>query len=277
MTSPVSHEGFLSWCLGLVDRDVAVSSPDGTAKAIFGRVLDFHLATSLRIPVHTVRRASDGREVDLVASLHGLAAIKNQEVPSVQDVDLKVSLLQLQAILQPEDFRNVLSAVRRAAREGQTVECADDSEDRNDNALPHAAKPVLLAAGFAPSDSQGLHWVFGNDHTKKLAMLEEIAENQAKGFRNRVNSGARAYNGVEPDSEMVSQLAAIFSENGASGLAQRSTTVPSRLQWSGRVSTRAIQISTTPFQTCLPVDVVQMTGQQFGLSLSCFRKACLSI
>jgi len=55
MTSPVSHEGFLSWCLGLVDRDVAVSSPDGTAKAIFGRVLDFHLATSLRIPVHTVR------------------------------------------------------------------------------------------------------------------------------------------------------------------------------------------------------------------------------
>jgi hypothetical protein len=237
MTSPIQHNGFLTWCLELVGHDVAVFSADDTSCTVFGHVLDFHLATPLRIPVHTVRRASDGREVVLVASLHGLAAIeKEEEPPRLEGLELRVALLQMEAALSPCEFNHALKAVCNAARERQAVV---DREDSNaSNVVNCAAVPVLGALGFTRADVAGsFEWTERSGYEREMALLEQIAEQHLAedgGLRQRAQAkNASAYEVLEPDAEMVSMLAAVFPEHAAKRacVAVKNASVEAAMDW----------------------------------------------
>jgi hypothetical protein len=232
MTMPILDEGFLTWCLSLIDRDVAKFDKDtGSSSTIFGHVIDFHLATPLRIPVHTVRR-SDGREVDLVSSIHGLAAVKTSDVACLHGVALRVALLLMQAALQPTDFSAAVAAVRTAVQGREAIFMGEEQDFSTASVVPPEAKQVLRVLGFSePGELQGTAWKLGDGDPTILALLEELtAQQDGPAFRQRA---ASSFTFVEPDADLVSQLSAIFPEHGAKRAcaAVKNASVEAAMEW----------------------------------------------
>lgn len=219
LTTPVIRHEFLEWCFNLVGCDVAPSDANRSVAAATGRVVGFRLATPLRVGVHTVRWLSDGRESDLIASLHGLAAVGSTPA-SPPGLDLRVALTRLEAALPPADFDSAFSAIREATQKRQGIRVVTDPAARSESAdsqvwlgtlvVPPVAKETLGVLGFTRHSVEEDVWVCLGACSLG-AVLEEIAE--ARTTSRGTRAGGATF--VDPDLALVSELASIFSENGA--------------------------------------------------------------
>lgn len=255
LTTPVLDRDFLHWCVGLVGQDVAFSHDPGQARtaspawaqethnsAVIGRVVGFRLATAMRLPIHTLRCASDGRDVDLVASVHGLAAV-GPPPEGDAGANLRVALLRLEATTAPEDFGDLLGLLRRATTEKRTwmsrdlsVQAAVSASVGGGVQLPASCQETLRNLGFHPSGGNitGSVWELA-DECPYAALIGSIAEQRdvmggdVSGESPRAGIGTQ----VEPDPDLVAQIAAIFPENGAmrACIAVNNSSVEAAMEW----------------------------------------------
>jgi len=210
---PVIDKHFLEWCVSLIGQDVAPRDTDHRNGAASGRVIDFHLATSLRIPVHTIRFFSDGREVDLVSSVHGLCGVGSEPPTQLSGLELRVAILRLEMATSPSEFELILVSLRAAVKARSAV-VTTETAAASHVGLPCVAEEVLVALGFQRSEQLNDQWQCPGE-CKLASTFEDIISRDAsrKGAGKALGSGA--LENIEPDPDLVMQLAAIFSENGA--------------------------------------------------------------
>lgn len=262
LTTPVLDRGFLQWCVGLVGQDVAYNhdteqprtatpswAQEGQNSSVVGKIIGFKLATAIRLPVHTLRRASDGRDVDLVASVHGLAAVGTP--PSAHPgANLRVALLRLEATTPPDDFGDLLGLLRRATLAQQAtvsmdpgVQAAVAASCGHAVQLPAGTQEVLRNLGFHNAVGFGVGvttstWELDGE-SPFTVLIESIAEQRdvmggdMAGELPGTGPPAPAGPHVEPDPDMVAQIAAIFPENGAmrACIAVNNSSVEAAMEW----------------------------------------------
>eukprot|EP00929_Paragymnodinium_shiwhaense_P083958 TRINITY_DN44870_c0_g1_i1.p1 TRINITY_DN44870_c0_g1~~TRINITY_DN44870_c0_g1_i1.p1 ORF type:complete len:2579 (-),score=467.18 TRINITY_DN44870_c0_g1_i1:117-7853(-) len=221
LTTPVIERSFLEWCVGLVGQEVEPSGGlyIGSPAAVSGRIVKFRLATNLRLPVHTLRRSQDGREVELVATVHGLAAAEDSPKPPPTHIDLRVSLLRLEAATAPADVPAMHASLHAAASSGHAF--VGSEADASAAGLPHVppgAEEVLRDLGFQASGGVAGAWACNGDCRMREALGEILAKQSESKPGAKENGTAGDSAGIfttDPDPDLVAEMAAIFSENGA--------------------------------------------------------------
>eukprot|EP00928_Gymnodinium_smaydae_P030795 TRINITY_DN2278_c2_g1_i2.p1 TRINITY_DN2278_c2_g1~~TRINITY_DN2278_c2_g1_i2.p1 ORF type:complete len:1746 (+),score=347.53 TRINITY_DN2278_c2_g1_i2:477-5240(+) len=249
LTTPVLDWDFLAWCVAMVGREVRGTqrsvlpgsgqggSSGGSSGSTSGRVVGFRLATPLRLPVHTLRR-NDGTEVDLLASVHGLAAVEATGAPAPAAVDspevrLRVALLRLEAASTVESEQAAtLKAIQEAAAAGRAY--VGTGGDGDAPALSTGCEEVLRELGFiAPASGPYGLWTCPSGSSPSSGLLMELASDRDGRVSRAQTEEADGMQQVEPDPAMVAELAGVFSENAArrACVAVRNVSSEAAMEW----------------------------------------------